>query len=222
MLKSLAAIAQESLVDFPSKRDNIRLRQRNAHVTEVSPTRISRPRQRRRAPKAIHRKAGQERNLRPARPADAGHAYGFALRAMRHSADFDNRTHRKMSEVRLRTPLLPPVYVLRYLEPLRMHPTHPRADPAQGRAQSMYVLFHARPGRKGNLHPKFSPSHGCPNGIRESLQEVNRVARTLCPRVAASNQTRPILNDSYRPVATVIPPSLGASAPDVLRPARTN
>src|SRR5580700_5123869 len=78
-----------------------------------------------------------------------------------------------MSEVRLRTPLLPPVYVFRYLEPLRMHPAHPRADRAQGRTQSMYVLFHARPGRKGNLHAKFSPSHGCPHSIRESLQKVS-------------------------------------------------
>jgi len=173
----LAAIAQEIhanvLVDFPSKRDNSRLRQRNAHVTEVSPTRLSGPRQRRRAAKAIHRKAGQERNLRPARTADAGHAYGFSLRAMRRSADVNIRTHRKMSEVRLRTPLLPPVYVFRYLEPLRMHPTHPRTDPAQGRAQSMYVLFHARAGRKGNLYAKFSPPHGRPHRIRESLQKVS-------------------------------------------------
>ena len=173
----LAVIAQEIhanvLVDFPSKRDNSRLRQRNAHVTEVSPTRLSGPRQRRRAAKAIHRKAGQERNLRPARPADAGHAHGFSLRAMRRSADVNIRTHRKMSEVRLRTPLLPPVYVFRYLEPLRMHPTHPRTDPAQGRAQSMYVLFHARPGRKGNLYAKFSPPHGRPHSIRESLQKVS-------------------------------------------------
>jgi hypothetical protein len=168
-----------ALVDFPAKRDNSRLRQRNAHVTEVSPTRISRPRQRRRAAKTIHREARQKRNLWTACTADARHAYGFALRAMRHSADFDIRTHWKMSEVRFRTPLLPAVHVFRYFEPIRMYPAHPRANPAQGRAQSMFVLFHARPGRKGNLHAQFSPSYGCPNGIRESLQEVDRVARTL-------------------------------------------
>ena len=42
-----------ALVDFPSKRDNIRLRQSDAHVTEVSPTRLSGQREKRRAPKAI-------------------------------------------------------------------------------------------------------------------------------------------------------------------------
>ena len=111
------------------------LQHRNLDVTEVSPTRLSRPRPRAeyryRSPKAIWRKAGQERHFRTARSADAGNAFRFPLRAVRHFADFGRRTGGKMSEVRLRTALLPPVYVLRYFQPLRMHPAHPRANPAQ-------------------------------------------------------------------------------------------
>jgi hypothetical protein len=36
----------------------------------------------------------------------------------------------------------------------------------------MYVLFHAGSGGKGNFHAEFGAAHGCPSGIRESLQEI--------------------------------------------------
>jgi len=167
-------------VEIGTKRDNIGLRLRDFIVTEVSPTRISRsrqgPRHRRSPAKAICRAAGQERNVRPARAADAGHAYGFALRAMRHSADVNLRTGGKMSEVRLRTALLPAVHLFRYFRPVRMHAAHPRASGAKRRAQSMYLLFHAGSSREGNLDAEFGSSHGCSNRIRESVQEIGRVA----------------------------------------------
>ena len=166
------AIDHTALVDFPTKRDNIAA-QGGACVTEVSPAWIPGPRQGRRAAEAIHRKAGKERNLRPSRTADAGNAYGFPLRAMRHSVDLNLRSNRQMPEVRLRTPLLPPVHVFRHVKPLGMHPTYPRTNHAQGRAQSMHLLFHARPRRKRNLDAKFRKAHGPPHGLRKSLQKVD-------------------------------------------------
>src|ERR1700676_5530092 len=170
------------LVEIGAKRDNIGLRLRDLDVTKVSPTRLSGPRpgprHRRSSAEAIcraagqGRAAGQEGDLWSARAADAGHAYGLALRAMRHPAGVNIRTDRKMSEVRLRTALLPAMHLFRYFQPFRMHAAHPRTGREERRAQSMHVLFHAGPGRKGNLDTEFSPPHGCPNRLRESLQEV--------------------------------------------------
>jgi hypothetical protein len=118
------------LVEFPTKRDNIGLHQGDLRVTEVSPTRLSRPRQGqgRRAAKAIHRKAGQEGNFWPARNADAGHTHGFPLRTMRCSAGVNLRTGWAMSEVQVRTPFLPAMHVFRYVEPVRMYAAYSRAD----------------------------------------------------------------------------------------------
>jgi hypothetical protein len=164
------------LVEIGTKRDNIGLRLRDLDVTKVSPTRLSRPRQgprhRRSSAEAIRRAAGQEGDLWSARAADAGHPYGLALRAMRHPAGIHLRTDWQMSEVQLRTALLPAVHLFRYFQPVRMHAAHPRTGRAERRAQSMYVLFHAGPGGKGNLDAKFGPPRGCANRIRESLQEV--------------------------------------------------
>src|ERR1700722_15982574 len=98
---------------------------------------------------------------------------------MRHPAGVRIPTDWAVSEVRLRTSLLPAVHLFRYFEPVRVYAAHPPADCAERPAQSVYVLCHARPSGKGNVYPKFSSAHGCANGLRESLQKIDRVARTI-------------------------------------------
>jgi hypothetical protein len=43
----------------------------------------------------------------------------------------------------------------------------------------MYVLFPAGSGGKGNVDAEFGATYGCAHSLREFIQEIAHVARTL-------------------------------------------
>jgi len=138
---------------------------------EVPPTRVSG--QRRRAPEADNGTAVQEGHVWSASSANARHAHGLALLSVRNAASCGRRCNRQMSEVRLRTALLPAVHSFRYLRPLRMRAAHSGANSAQRRAQPVHLLLHAGSGGKGNFHTGCGTSARRPPGLRKPLQEVD-------------------------------------------------
>jgi len=132
---------------------------------EISPTRLSGPRQGRRTAKAVCREAGQEGHVRSARITDARHSRGVALRAVWNGAEFQRRDGRKVSEMRFRSAFLPAMHLLRHFYALRMQPADPRTDRAQRRTQLMSVLLHASPCREGDFDADCRDAAGCASGV---------------------------------------------------------
>ena len=99
--------------------------------SEVSAARLPGSR-RKTAEGRIQREAGERRNLRSTSASNAWHTYSFPMCAVWNGPAISRRTAAEMSQVRLRTSFLQAVYVLRSLEPIRVHATHTCADSAQG------------------------------------------------------------------------------------------
>jgi len=98
---------------------------------EVSAARLPGSR-RKTAEGRIQREACERRNLRSTSAPDAWHTYRFPVRAVRNCVAISRRTRAAVSQVWLRASLLQAVYVLRSLEPVRVHATHPSAHSTQG------------------------------------------------------------------------------------------